>query len=246
MTAALFVRKLQPWAMLFALSCLVLPAAQIPGLKKKSSAKPQEPSGLDRYISEASSEIDREAAETAPGAIWSPASRLNDLGRDLRASQINDVVTILVSENVNAVAGGASTTERASSAQSNVTSLAGKTSAAGALANLAGLTGDQKLNGTGTTSRTATLTATLTARVVRVLPGGLLLIEGDKHIQINSEDQLIVVRGIIRTPDISTTNTVASSQVADMEVRVNGKGVVEDAIRRPNFLYRLVLGLLPF
>jgi len=31
-----------------------------------------------------------------------------------------------------------------------------------------------------------------------------------------------------------------------MEVRVNGKGVVEDAIRRPNFLYRLVLGLLPF
>jgi flagellar L-ring protein precursor FlgH len=31
-----------------------------------------------------------------------------------------------------------------------------------------------------------------------------------------------------------------------MEIRVNGKGVVGDAIRRPFFLYRLLLGILPF
>jgi flagellar L-ring protein precursor FlgH len=31
-----------------------------------------------------------------------------------------------------------------------------------------------------------------------------------------------------------------------MEIRLNGKGVVGDAIRRPNFLYRFLLGLLPF
>jgi flagellar L-ring protein precursor FlgH len=31
-----------------------------------------------------------------------------------------------------------------------------------------------------------------------------------------------------------------------MEIRVNGKGVVSDVVRRPNFLYRLLLGLLPF
>ena len=117
---------------------------------------------------------------------------------------------------------------------------------AGALANLAGLSGDQKLNGTGTTSRAATLTATLTARVVKVLPGGLLLIEGDKSIQVNSEQQAITVRGIVRTADISTANTVPSTQVADMEIRVNGKGVVGDAVRRPNILYRLLLGILPF
>jgi flagellar L-ring protein FlgH len=34
--------------------------------------------------------------------------------------------------------------------------------------------------------------------------------------------------------------------VAQMELRINGKGVVNDAIHRPNFLYRLILGLLPF
>ena len=119
-------------------------------------------------------------------------------------------------------------------------------SATGSLANLLTTSGDQKINGTGTTSRTATLTATLTARVVKVFPGGLMLVEGNKSIQVNSEQQVITVRGIIRSPDITTANSVASTQIADLEIRVNGKGVVGDAIRRPNALYRLLLGLLPF
>ncbi len=217
--------------------------ASIPGLKKK--AKVPEPTLLEQYIRSASLATEKEG-EVSPGSIWSPTSRLTDLGRDLRASQVDDVVTILVSESVNAVATGASSSERASSANASVSSLAGKKSAAGALANLAGLSGDQKLNGTGTTSRTATLNATLTARVVKVLPGGLLLIEGDKSLQVNSEQQVISVRGIVRTADISTSNSVPSTQIADLELRLNGKGVVGDAIRRPNVLYRLLLGLLPF
>ncbi len=221
----------------------LIPLAALAGQKKP--VKPPEPSLLDQYIKSASSTSDAEA-EAAPGAIWSPTARLADLGRDLRASQVNDVVTVLVSENVNAVAGGASSSERASSANSSITALAGQKSSTGALANLLGATGDQKLNGTGTTSRTATLTATLTARVVKVLPGGLLLIEGNKSIQVNSEQQVVTVRGIVRTPDISTANSVTSTQIADMEIRVNGKGVIGDAIRRPNALYRLLLGILPF
>jgi flagellar L-ring protein precursor FlgH len=218
-------------------------AGLIPGSKKKQ--KPPEPSLLEQYIRSATAGAEKES-EASPGAIWTPVSRLTDLGRDLRASQVDDVVTVLVSESVNAVATGASTSQRTSSANASISSLAGKKSAAGALANLAGLSGDQKLNGVGTTSRTATLNATLTARVVKVLPGGLLLIEGDKSLQVNSEQQVITVRGIVRTTDISTANTVPSAQVADMEVRVNGKGIVADAVRRPNILYRLLLGVLPF
>jgi len=46
--------------------------------------------------------------------------------------------------------------------------------------------------------------------------------------------------------DLGYTNSVLSNQVEDLEVRINGRGVVNDAIRRPNFLYRLFLGILPF
>jgi flagellar L-ring protein precursor FlgH len=221
--------------------CAITRAAEIP---KKLKKAPPEPSLLDKYVASAS--LDKTGSESAPGAIWSPTARLNDLARDPRASQRDDIVTVVVTENINAAAGGNSTTERASSASSSITALAGVKSATGALANLLGQSGDQKLNGTGTTTRTATLTTILTARVVTVLPGGLLLIEGSKDLAINSEQQLIVVRGIIRTADILTNNTIASTQIADMEIRVNGKGVVGDAIRRPNALYRFLLGILPF
>ena len=232
--------------LLAAASCLQAQSGVADKAKKAAGVKPPEQSLLDQYIKSASAASEAEAVEASPGAIWSPSAHLMDLGRDLRASQVNDVVTILVSESVNAVAGGASTTERASNANASITSLAGQKSATGALANLLGTTSDQKLNGTGTTSRTATLTATLTARVVKVFPGGLLLVVGSKSIQVNSEQQVITVQGIVRTPDISTANSVASTQIADLEIRVNGKGVVGDAIRRPNALYRILLGLLPF
>lgn len=201
---------------------------------------------LDKYLKSAAASPDDEIVTGSPGSIWSPSARLTDLARDVRASQADDVVTIVVTETINAASTGSSVTQRQSAASAAITSLAGPKSPTGALANLLNQTGNQQLNGTGTTTRVATLDATLTARVVKVLPGGLLFIEGSKDLQVNSEQQAITVRGIIRTADITTTNTVSSSQIADMEIRLNGKGVVGDAIRRPNALYRFILGLLPF
>jgi flagellar L-ring protein FlgH len=206
--------------------------------------KPPELSPLDKYLKTASGTTAEESL--TPGAIWSASSRLDDLARDMRASRVDDVVTIVVTETINAAASGVSTTERASSANAAITALIGPKSSTGALPNILAQSGDQKLNGTGTTTRTATLNATLSARVVKVLPGGLLYIEGSKDLQVNSEQQAILVRGIIRNSDITTGNTVGSTQIADMEIRLNGKGVVGDAIRRPNVLYRILLGLLPF
>jgi flagellar L-ring protein FlgH len=212
--------------------------------KKDQQKKAPAVSPLDQYLKSATTPSSEDTA--TPGAIWSASSRLDNLAEDLRARRVNDVVTIVVTETINAAATGASTTERASSANAAITSLVGPKSPTGGLANLLNQSGDQKLNGTGTTTRTTTLNATLSARVVKVLPGGLLYIEGSKDLQVNSEQQAITVRGVIRATDITTLNTVGSTQIADMEIRLNGKGVVGDAIRRPNALYRLLMGLLPF
>ena len=102
------------------------------------------------------------------------------------------------------------------------------------------------LNGSGTTSRGATLTATLSARVTHVLPNGYLVLEGTKDVQVNSEHQVVTVRGVIRPADLSTGNIISSNQIAQMEIKIDGKGVVNDAVRRPNILYRILLGILPF
>jgi len=230
--------------LLISASLLCTGAAGATSNSKKQQKKPPAPSPLDQYLKGAASASNED--KTEPGAIWSPSSRLDNLAEDLRARRVNDEVTIVVTETINAAATGASTTERASSTNASITSLVGPKSPTGGLANLLNHSGDQKLNGTGTTTRTTTLDATLSARVVKTLPGGLLYIEGSKDLQVNSEQQNITVRGIIRATDITTLNTVGSTQIADIEIRLNGKGVVGDAIRRPNALYRLLLGLLPF
>jgi len=82
--------------------------------------------------------------------------------------------------------------------------------------------------------------------VTHVLPNGGLVVEASKEIQINSEHQTITVRGVVRPADIDPTNSVQSTRLGQLEVHVNGKGVVGDAIKRPFILYRILLGLLPF
>ena len=173
-------------------------------------------------------------------------SRLADAARDLRASQVDDLLTVVVAEQASAVSTGTTKTSRASSAKSSISALGGLTKAAGALANLAGVSGDTQLNGQGTTSRSTTLSTTLTARVIYVLPNGGLVVEATKDIQVNSEYQTITVRGVVRPADIDPTNSVQSNRLGDLEVKINGKGVVADAIKRPFILWRILLGLLPF
>lgn len=208
--------------------------------KKKDADK----SALDAYVKDATQ---RDPALDVPsGSLWSPSARFADLGRDVRASQVDDLVTIVVAENASAVSTGTTKTSRASSANSSITSMLGPQKATGTLANLASVTGAQSLDGQGTTTRTTTLTATLTARVTRQLPNGYLVVEGSKIVQVNGEKQTVTVRGVIRPADLAVDNSIQSNRLAQMEVNIDGKGVVNDAIHRPFFLYRLLLGLLPF
>jgi flagellar L-ring protein precursor FlgH len=224
---------------------IALLAAATIAAKKRPANAPVVQSPLDKFVNEARARS-LEAPPAAPGSIWVPGSRLADASRDLRASQVDDVLTILVVENASAVASGTTKTQRTTSTKNSVSALAGITKATGPWANLAGVSGDTQLNGQGTTSRDIVISTTLTARIAAVLPNGAMLVEASKDVGINSENQVITVRGVVRPADIGADNTVRSDHLGQLEVKVNGKGVVGDAIRRPFFLYRLLLGLLPF
>ncbi|MBV9183342.1 MAG: flagellar basal body L-ring protein FlgH, partial [Acidobacteria bacterium] len=164
----------------------------------------------------------------------------------LRARSVDDIVTIVVAEQASAVATGATKTSRAANANASITSAAGKLAPTSRLTNLVAASSNTALDGSGTTSRETTLTTTITARVIDVLPNGYLVIEASKTLLVNSENQVITLRGVVRPVDLTTGNFVTSGKVAQMELKINGRGVVNDVIRRPNFLYRLLLGILPF
>lgn len=225
---------------------LVVCASLEGGILPKKLKKPPEPTPLEQYTTEAMKQAQSQAATASPGAIWTPIAQFADFARDLRASQVNDLVTIVVSEQASAVTTGATKSARKSSASASVTSLAGLKSPTGALSNLANASGNVALDGSGSTSRQTAITTTLSARVVGVLPNGYLVLEGTKDVQVNSEYQTVTVRGVIRPADLAADNSVQSNRLAQMEIKLNGKGVVGDAIRRPNILYRVLLGILPF
>jgi flagellar L-ring protein precursor FlgH len=235
-------RHLIPIAICFLCFSMPLSALKPPKAKKD---KPAEPTPLDIYIKDAMRN-EHDPAKNPTGSIWSPGSNLVDLGSDLRASHVDDLVTVVVSEQASAVSTGTTKTGRTSSLQASVSSLGGVKSATGALANLAKSSTDAQLNGQGSTGRTTTLTTTISARVTHVLPNGYLVIEGHKDTMINSERETVTVRGVVRPPDLSAENSVTSDRLAELEVRINGKGVVGDSIRRPNILYRVLMGILPF
>jgi flagellar L-ring protein precursor FlgH len=222
------------WAIL-----LALPLAA--GKKPKT---PQ-PDKLDQYVQQVNQRSHQSSTAT-PGSLYSAGGRLADGVRDVRASQIYDIITIVVNENSSAVSTGQTKTSRQSSVAASVASGLLPKGSVKALGSLANTSNNQQLQGQGTTSRGTTITATVTAEVTAVLPNGNLVVQGDKEIMVNSEKQVITVRGIVRPDDLSAVNSVPSDRVARMEIQVNGKGVVNDSVKRPFFLYRLLLGLLPF
>jgi flagellar L-ring protein precursor FlgH len=169
-----------------------------------------------------------------------------NLAADVRARSVNDLVTILVLDKASAVSKGTSRATRDSEAKASIEALGGSLSPTNRLRNLASLSGSTKLDGQGETTRENVLSTSLTARVTHVLPNGDLVVQGSKNVSTNSENQLVTIRGVVRALDLSQANTVASDRLGYLEVSVDGKGIVADAVRRPNFLYRMLLGILPF
>lgn len=223
---------------------MILLAQSVWGGGKQNGRPVPQRSSLDEYL--ASLGETSPAPVVAPGSLYSPNGRYAELARDLRASQIGDLITVVVSDHASAISRGTVSSSRKSEAGASISALGGPTRTAGPLSALASLGGERKLDGKGETTRESNIRTTLTARVVHVLPNGNLVLEGSKDVVVNSERQRVSVRGIVRWNDLNSSNRIVSDRISDLEVWIDGKGVVGDGIKRPGFLYRLLLGLLPF
>jgi len=225
-------------ALVFLTLCVALTAKEKP--KKQADKSP-----LEQTLEQITAAQGAERQTVQPGSVWTPTSLFSDLTSDLRARRVGDIVTILVQEKASAVSSGTVKTQRNSSLQGSITAAGGITRPTGPLANLAKASTSSALDGQGATTRDTTLNATISAVVTQVLPNGSLVIQGTKNVKINSENQVLGLRGIVRPVDLSTTNMVSSDRVAQMDLQVNGKGVVADSVKRQFILYRLLMSVLP-
>jgi flagellar L-ring protein precursor FlgH len=188
----------------------------------------------------------QESLRPSPGSLFAENSFLAEVARDPRAGRVGDLITVLVSEQASALTSGATSQSRDSDSTSGISSLLGLMAATRPLPNLFGQNSASSLQGTASTSRQTNVSAVITAYVTQVMPNGNLVIEGAKEVAVNSERQLVWIRGVVRQMDLAQDNSIGSARIALLDLRVNGRGVVQDAIRRPNPIYRLFRKLLPF
>jgi len=87
-------------------------------------------------------------------------------------------------------------------------------------------------SGTGSTNQTAKMSATMSAIVKEVLPNGNMVIEGSRSLVTNKETQTFVLSGIIRSTDVTPQNTIASTKIAEAEIKMEGKGQVSERQRK--------------
>lgn len=155
-------------------------------------------------------------AHSSAQSLWGNGPR--SLFSDRRASQVGDILTILISE-----------TSKTSQTLSNANSKSGKQSlqaGTGIFGFLAAATasGSDSFQANGSANNTNTATGNVTVTVVDVKENGNLVVEGTQSIWNNKNEHRITVRGVVRPEDISYDNTIASSRVADATLRFDGKG----------------------
>jgi flagellar L-ring protein FlgH len=208
-----------------------------------SKARVNDPTELRAYIESANQQ--KTAAKRAEGSLWVDNASRSNLFRDPKARYVNDVVTIRVTEVTEAVASADASNARDTSATAGFDKLFGLEKSIKELPTMVSGKSSSSFEGKGSTSRATTLETNLTARVIDVLPNGYLVVQGMREIRLNNENQSIYLTGVVRPEDVSPSNIVLSSSIAQMTVRVQGKGIVSQPIK-PGWLYKILNGILPF
>lgn len=100
-------------------------------------------------------------------------------------------------------------------------------------------------NGTGTVNRSEAINMTVAAIVTDVLPNGNMVIQGRQEVRVNFEKRELLLAGIVRPEDISSTNTIAHTQIAEARISYGGKGQITD-VQQPRYGTQLYDIVFPF
>ena len=145
------------------------------------------------------------------------------LASDRRALHKGDLVTVMVVENSNAT--------------STVNTTSGRNGSVGIdlerpSKSIVGSFGsNNQLTGGGQTQRADTVVAQITVTVMDVAANGDLLVVGEQMLEVNNEHQHIKVEGSIRPQDVSATNTVLSTRIANAKISYIGAGDMTETQR---------------
>ena len=201
--------------------------------------------------------MEEKVSVPAANSLWNDSTNLFE---DRKARRLNDLVTINIVESLSGSGTADTSTSRDSSGDYQLTNLLGMQRDFGIhnLPLIKNAFGDSDsfdptvqgsatsdFKGKGDTNREGELIATITAKVVEVMPNGNLVLEARKELTINEETQILVLTGMVRPDDIAMNNIVMSNKIADAQVFYVGDGVIQDK-QKPGWLVRGLDKVWPF
>jgi flagellar L-ring protein precursor FlgH len=211
-----------------------------------------------------------EVTRYKPNSLWRTGARA--FFKDQRASKIGDILTVNINISDSAQIGNATSRARSTAENAGLGNFLGLEAAlprllygntavdgdgtgtgsvagdaAGALSasSLVNADAESSYAGTGTVNRSEAINMTIAAIVTDVLPNGNMVIQARQEVRVNFEKREMLLAGIIRPEDISSSNEIAHTQIAEARISYGGKGQITD-VQQPRYGTQLYDIVFPF
>ncbi|HZD25758.1 MAG TPA: flagellar basal body L-ring protein FlgH [Alphaproteobacteria bacterium] len=192
----------------------------------------------------------QQAMTHQPNSLWRPGARA--FFKDQRAAQIGDILTVNIAIDDQAAMQNETTRARSSAETNGLTNFLGYENELSKVlpegvtpSSLVDLSGDSSSTGKGTVDRKESVNLTVAAIVTQVLPNGNLVISGTQEVRVNYEKRMLHLTGVVRPEDISATNTIKHTQIAEARISYGGEGQISD-LQQPRYGQQLFDVVFPF
>jgi flagellar L-ring protein precursor FlgH len=183
-------------------------------------------------------------------SLWQAGSR--GFFKDQRASMVGDILTVDINITDTASLSNTTSTSRTGTQDASVSGLFGFEKplervlpGTDTLGTGLGTSSSSTAQGVGSVNRKETIRLTVAAVITDVLPNGNFIVAGRQEVKVNAEVRELLVSGIIRPEDISASNTIQHTQLAEARISYGGRGDIS-TIQRPRYGQRVVDKVLPF
>jgi flagellar L-ring protein FlgH len=185
-----------------------------------------------------------------PNSLWRTGAR--SFFRDQRAARVGDILTVLIQIQDDAVVNNSTSRTRDAEEAADVTNIFGYEGALDKVlpeainpGSLVAAGSASNHTGTGSVNRKETVNLTVAAMVTQILPNGNMVIQGHQEVRVNYEVRDLDIAGVIRPEDISASNTIQHTQVAEARVSYGGRGEIQE-MQRSRYGQQIVDVILPF
>lgn len=183
-------------------------------------------------------------------SLWQEGSRA--FFKDQRASDVGDIITVVISIDDSAAVDNETTRTRTNSDTAALNGLFGfENNLADVLpegvtgSNLVDLGSTTSNVGTGKVDRTEAISLRIAGVVTQKLPNGNMVVYGRQEVRVNFEVREVVVGGVIRAADITSSNTISYDQMAEARISYGGHGQLTD-VQQPRYGSQVLDVIMPF